>query len=162
MILKKALAKAWHYFNNLKIGEIRHFHRIMVINKEYCYLSGMKRIKDNKIEFCIIISFNKPKESLEKDVKRWQIETLFKAFKSSGFNLEETHVTQIDRIEKLVLLVMLAFVWCYKIGDYIDTKIKAIRMTKQGNRAVSIFKYGLDYLSRILISGTNQFKINIY
>lgn len=45
---KKALAKAWHYFNNLKIGEIRHFHRIMVINKEYCYLSGMKRIKDNK------------------------------------------------------------------------------------------------------------------
>lgn len=95
---------------------------------------------------------------MEKDVKRWQIETLFKAFKSSGFNLEETHVTQIDRIEKLVLLVMLAFVWCYKIGDYIDTKIKAIRMTKQGNRAVSIFKYGLDYLSRILISGTNQFK----
>jgi len=159
---KQALAKAWHYFNNLKIGEIRHFHRIMVINKEYCYLSGMKRIKDNKIEFCIIISFNKPEESLEKYVKRWQIETLFKAFKSSGFNLEETHVTQIDRIEKLVLLVMLAFVWCYKIGDYIDTKIKAIRITKQGNRAVSIFKYGLDYLSRILISGTNQFKINIY
>ena len=24
------------------------------------------------------------------------------------------------------------------------------------------FKDGLDYLSRILISGTNQFKINIY
>ena len=159
---KQALAKAWHYFNNLKIGEIRHFHRIMVINDEYCYLSGMKRIKDNKIEFCIIISFNKPEESLEKYTKRWQIETLFKAFKSSGFNLEDTHVTQMDRIEKLVLLVMLAFVWSYKIGDYIDTKIKAIRITKQGNRAVSIFKYGLDYLSRILISGTNQFKINIY
>ena len=35
-------------FQHLKIGEIRHFHRIMVINKEYCYLSGMKRIKDNK------------------------------------------------------------------------------------------------------------------
>ena len=159
---KQALAKAWHYFNNLKIGEIRHFYRIMVINNEYCYLSGMKTIKDNKIEFCIIISFNKPEESLEKYTKRWQIETLFKAFKSSGFNLEDTHVTQMDRIEKLVLLVMLAFVWCYKIGDYIDTKIKAIRITKQGNRTVSIFKYGLDYLSRILISGTNQFKINIY
>ena len=99
---------------------------------------------------------------MEKDVKRWQIETLFKAFKSSGFNLEETYVTQIHRIEKLVLLVILAFVWCYKIGDYIDTNIKAIRIIKHGSRAISIFKYGLDYLSRILISGTNYLKINVY
>ena len=159
---KQVLSKAWHYFNNLKIGEIRHFHRIMVINDEYCYLSGMKTIKDNKIEFCIVISFNKPEESLEKYAKRWQIETLFKAFKSSGFNLEDTHVTQMDRIEKLVLLVMLAFVWCYKIGDYIDTNIKAIRIIKHGSRAISIFKYGLDYLSRILISGINCLKINVY
>ncbi len=159
---KQVLAKAWHYFNNLKIGELRHFHRIMVINDEYCYISGMKTIKDNKIEFCIVISFNKPEESLEKYAKRWQIETLFKAFKSSGFNLEDTHVTQMDRIEKLVLLVMLAFVWCYKIGDYIDTNIKAIRIMKHGNRAISIFKYGLDYLSRILISGNNYLKINVY
>ena len=101
------------------------------------------RNENNKIEFCIIISFNKPKQSLEKYAKRWQIETLFKAFKSSGFNLEDTHVTQMDRIEKLVLLVMLAFVWCYKIGDYIDTNIKAIRIIKPGNKAVSIFKYWL-------------------
>ena len=120
------------------------------------------RNENNKIEFCIIISFNKPKESLEKYAKRWQIETLFKAFKSSGFNLEDTHVTQMDRIEKLVLLVMLAFVWCYKIGDYIDTNIKAIRIMKHDNRAISIFKYGLDYLSRILISGNNYLKINVY
>ena len=120
------------------------------------------RNENNKIEFCIIISFNKPKESLEKYAKRWQIETLFKAFKSSGFNLEDTHVTQMDRIEKLVLLVMLAFVWCYKIGDYIDTNIKTIRIIEQGSRAISIFKYGLDYLSRILISGINYLKINVY
>ena len=79
-----------------------------------------------------------------------------------NFNLEDTHVTQMDRIEKLVLLVMLAFVWCYKIGDYIDTNIKAIRIIKHGSRTLSIFKYGLDYLSRILILGTNHLKINIY
>ena len=120
------------------------------------------RNENNKIEFCIVISFNKPEESLEKYAKRWQIETLFKAFKSSGFNLEDTHVTQMDRIKKLVLLVMLAFVWCYKIGDYIDTNIKAIRIIKHGSRAISIFKYGLDYLSRILISGINCLKINVY
>ncbi len=43
--------------------------------------------------------------------------------KSSGFNIEDTHVIALDRLEKLMLLVMIAFVWCYKIGDFIDIRI---------------------------------------
>jgi len=35
-------------------------------------------------------------------IKRWQIETLFKAFKSSGFNIESTHVTDQKKLEKLL------------------------------------------------------------
>lgn len=46
--------------------------------------------------------------------------------KKSGFNLEDTHVTHQDRLAKLLMLVVIAFVWCYKIGDYIYQKIKAI------------------------------------
>ena len=38
----------------------------------------------------------------------------------------------------------------------------AIRIIKHGSKAISIFKYGLDYLSRILISGINCLKINVY
>ena len=34
---------------------------------EYCYLSGVKTIENNgKIGYCILISFNKPDEGLEK------------------------------------------------------------------------------------------------
>src|SRR5690606_7894172 len=131
----------------------------MQIQGEYCYLSGMKTVKDGKLDFCIVVSFNKPDEALEKYRQRWQIETLFRGLKSSGFNLEDTHVTHLDRLEKLILLVMVAFVWCYKIGDYIDKQIKPIPVKKHGNRAVSIFKYGLDYLARVLISNVNQFNI---
>jgi hypothetical protein len=36
--------------------------------------------------------------------------------KSSGFDIEKTHLQDIQRIEKLILLEMIAFVWCYKIG----------------------------------------------
>lgn len=57
------------------------------------------------------------KKALNTYKVRWQIETLFKAFKSSGFNIEDTHLQKIDRHEKLV---MIAFVWCYNIGDYIN------------------------------------------
>lgn len=152
--------KAWHLFNNLKVGQFQHYNKIMQIRGEYCYLSGMKTIKDGKVDFCIVVSFNKPDEALEKYKQRWQIETLFRGLKSSGFNLEDTHVTHLDRLEKLVLLVMVAFVWCYKIGDYIDTEIKPITIKKHRNRAVSVFKYGLDYLARVLISDSNYFNIN--
>lgn len=152
--------KAWHLFNALKIGQFQHYNKIMQIRGEYCYLSGMKTIKDGKVDFCIVVSFNKPDEALEKYRQRWQIETLFRGLKSSGFNLEDTHVTHLDRLEKLILLVMVAFVWCYKIGDYIDTQIKPIAIKKHGNRAVSVFKYGLDYLTRVLISESNYFNIN--
>lgn len=152
--------KAWHLFNSLKVGELRHYDKIMKLSDEYCYLSGMKTIRDGKLEFCIVISFNKPEEALAKYKQRWQIETLFRGLKSSGFNLEDTHVVHLDRLEKLIALVMIAFIWCYKIGDYIDANVKQIPIKKHGSRAVSIFKYGLDYLSRVLISGCNYYNIN--
>ena len=153
---------AWHLFNNMKLGELRHYSRIVKMHGEYCYLSGMKTIKDGKVDFCIVVSFNKPNEALDYYSKRWQIETLFKALKTSGFNLEDTHVTHLDRLEKLIMLVMVAFVWCYKIGDYIDKEIKGISIKKHGRRAISIFKYGLDYLPECLLSGRNKLKFNIY
>ncbi|OYU82767.1 MAG: IS4 family transposase, partial [Flavobacterium sp. BFFFF2] len=119
-----------------------------------CYLSGSKTIdRERKVDFLIIVSFNKPEQAMAYYKQRWQIETLFKGLKSSGFNIEDTHVTDLDRLEKLFSLIMIAFVWCYKIGDYIDQNIKKIKIKKHGRRAVSIFKYGLDYLSRFLLTG---------
>lgn len=151
----------WHLFNNLKVGEIKHYDKIVKMHGEYCYVSAIKTITDGKIDFCIIVSYNKPSQALDYYALRWQIETLFKGLKTSGFNLEETHVTHLERIEKLLSLVMIAFVWCYKIGDHIDRNIKPISIKKHGRRAVSVFKYGLDYLSECLLSGFNKLDINL-
>jgi len=40
-----------------------------------------------------------------------QIESAFKALKTSGFNIEDTHLTDIDRVYKLLSLVLIAFAW---------------------------------------------------
>ena len=50
---------------------------------------------------------------------------------------------------------MIALVWCYIIDDFIDSEIKPIKIKKHGNSAISIFKYGLDYLSRVFMSNCN-------
>ena len=153
--------KAWHLFNNLKVGELRHYQRIVKMHGQLCYLSGTKTIKDGRIEYLILVSFNRPDQALEYYGKRWQVETLFRGLKSSGFNIEDTHVIALERLEKLMLLVMIAFVWCYKIADFIDTQIRPIKIKKHGRRAVSVCKYGLDYLSRVLLTGYNELNINL-
>ncbi len=38
--------------------------------------------------------------------------------KTSGFNLEDTHLTDIDRIEKLIAIVTIAFCWAYLVGIF--------------------------------------------
>jgi len=152
---------ARHLFHNLGLGELRHYPKIVKMHGQYCYLSGGKTIRDGKLDLCIIVSFNKPEQAAEYYKGRWQIETLFRALKTSGFNLEDTHVTRSERLEKLIMLVMIAFVWCYKIGDFIDTQIKAIRIKKHGRRALSVFRYGLEYISKYLLSGVNRYNLNL-
>lgn len=90
---KQSEIKAFWLFNNLKINHCCHYPRIVKLHGQLCYLSGCKTINsDGKLEFIIIVSFNKPQEALIHYKKRWQIESLFKSLKSSGFNIEDTYV----------------------------------------------------------------------
>ena len=70
-------------------------------------LSEITTMREGKVDFVIIVSYNRPEEALAYYRDRWQIEILFRALKTSGFNLENTHVTNPDRLEKLILLMML-------------------------------------------------------
>ena len=159
---QKEVCASW-LFNNLKINEVYHYPKIVYLNGQLCYLSGKKTVtRENGIELLILVSYNKPEESLEYYKIRWQIETLFRSLKSSGFNIEDTHVTNQERLEKLFLLVMIAFTWCYLIGDYIDSAFKKIKTKTHGRRAISIIKSGLDHISRVFLANVNKYEIDVY
>lgn len=140
-------------FNRLGVGESMHYPKFVEINGRYCYLSATRSRKRNEVpELLVIISFNRNEQSFINYRERWLVETLFKSMKSSGFNIEDTHLQDIRRIEKLLCLVMIALVWCYKVGDYLDRHVKSIPIKKHGHRAKSVFKYGLEYISNILFN----------
>jgi len=102
--------KAFVMFAGLKCGECKILYRIFRVNGQLCYLSASKlNGKNGKPELQIIISFNKPEDAQDYYKERWQIETAFKGLKSSGFNIEQTHLTDLVRIQKLFTIVMLAF-----------------------------------------------------
>jgi len=71
--------------------------------------------------------------------------------KTSGFHIEDTHLTDLDRVEKLFSLVLVAFVWAYKAGIYLDS-IRPIKIKAQGRKAYSLFKYGLNFLANALFN----------
>lgn len=158
----KQIKASW-LFNNVLIGEIRVLNHIYYVNDQLCYLSASKiKNKEGKPELQVLVSFNKPENAHKIYKERWQIETAFKALKSSGFNIEDTHLTDIERIEKLFALVIMAFTWAYKIGIYIDENIKPIRVLNNGKRAKSLFKYGLQYISTCLLNAYYKDVINIF
>ncbi len=92
--------------------------------------------------------------------KRWEIETLFGCLKSKGFNFEDTHMVNPARINKLLVLLTMAFCWAHKVGEWRHEE-KPLRIKKHGRKAQSLFRYGLDYLRDILLnqncSHNNQF-----
>lgn len=78
--------------------------------------------------------------------------------KNQGWRFEETHVINLKRIEKLLVLLAIGFVWAHKIGEW-KAKIKPIALKKLRNQKRpqnSFFRLGLDVLRDLL----TNFKIN--
>jgi len=155
--------KATWLFSDLKLNETKFLHSIYYVNNQLCYLSASKiKNKEGTPEFQIIISFCKPEIAQKIYKERWQIETAFRAMKTSGFNIEDTHLTEIERIEKLVAIVTIAFTWAYLVGIYLHEQVKPIRTLNNGKRAKSFFKYGLTYIATLLLNSEFQSDIDIF
>lgn len=159
---KRKRVKASHLFNRLTINETSYLKKIYYVNNQLCYLSASKiKDKQGKPELQILVSFKKPENAIESYKRRWQIETAFRALKSSGFNITHTHLTDIKRIDKLVAIVLLAFLWAYKLGIYLHENVKPIRKLKHGHKAKSLFKYGLEHIANSLLNPYRQKVFNI-
>ena len=77
---------------------------------------------------------------------RWGIEQLFSHLKKRGFNLEDTHMTDTKKIEKLFALVSLAFLFSYAWG----CELRSIRKQTSSMKRKSHFRLGLEGILRML------------
>jgi hypothetical protein len=86
---------------------------------------------------------------------RWQIETMFKALKSSGFNMEDTHITDPLRLETLFSVMAIAFTIAYDIGDEYE-KVHPQTLKKHGYKPKATFRIGLDLILHWFINYKNK------
>ena len=82
--------------------------------------------------------------------------------KSSGFNVEDTRLADIDRIERLLAILTIAFLWAYLVCIFKDRFIKHIRTLNNGWKAFSFFKNELDTIASALLNTDRTTDIDIF
>lgn len=84
---------------------------------------------------------------------RFRIECMFRFLKSKGFRWEDTHMLLHDRLDRLVCLLVIVFVWCVLVGYG-----GKIRSNKYGRLVRARFGLGLSLLTRAFCQAGTVFE----
>ncbi len=141
-----------HMFAHLRPGEVLALRKRRFLYGHRLFVCAVAPSKGD--DMVILVGSEETHRALAFYGKRWQIETLFAALKSRGFNLESTHLTDKERVSKLIGLLSIAFTWAYRVGQWLDREVKPIAIKSHGRRAQSVFRYGLDHLKVIILNHT--------
>ena len=105
----------WREFRGLGQGKTRVLRVPRTLWGLPVYLSA-KRLDDD--EWLIVASDRFASQAIAEYARRWEIETLFAALKSHGFDLERTRLTDPERLERLIALLALAALWAVHVGHW--------------------------------------------
>lgn len=159
-INKKKLFTAKKIFKDLNPKTHKIFNMAVDVFGQRVFLAGSR---SERGELMIVATNQNPKNAIPIYLRRWEIECLFSSLKGRGFRFEETHMTTLERVEKLMAVLAIGFCWAHKIGEWKAVK-KAIRIKRHrdSNRPQnSFFRYGFDFIRDLLVNPRgklNQFK----
>lgn len=129
-----------------------------------CWVFGLRLCiavtKSKEGELVVLVCNADPDKALLRYAQRWQVETLFSALKSRGFNLEDTHLTTAERLDKLLALLAIAFAWAHLIGEWCYQQ-RPLKLKKHGYLPKSYFKRGLDTLRSAILAGYAPARISL-
>ena len=146
------LMKARRLLSRGKIGEAINCRRARKLWSVPVRLSGRRKADGDNV---IVVSSENVTELLSNYRLRWQIETLFGCLKTRGFCLEATHLTETERISRLLCLLSLAFCWAM-LGGQLATARKPLKRKKHGRLEKSVFRAGIDYVRWLLCRPANN------
>lgn len=138
-------------FRDLKPGQSRRLRKPRLVYGQWVFVATLRLETD----YLIVVSNTSAQEALEIYRLRWGIEGMVAALKSRGFNFEETHLVDRERIAKLVALLALAFTWAHLVGQWL-AQAKPPKIKNHGRPARSLFRLGLDELQYVLLNLAHQ------
>ena len=83
---------------------------------------------------------------------RMGIEQSFRDDKSGGFDLAHTRLQHAQRIDRLLLALSIATLWCHELGEFVLQQGEPARclVDPAHKRTLSLFQLGLRWLKRFL------------
>lgn len=83
---------------------------------------------------------------------RMDIEQSFRDDKSGGFDMDHTRLVHPERLERLLLAVAIATLWCHEVGQFVICAGETLRrrIDPAHVRELSIFQLGLRWIKRCL------------
>jgi len=125
------------------------------------WLTGMEMMPQNRLCFAarrirqgelIIVATNTgcARQALNTYRRRWGIECLFSDTKRRGFNLEDTHITDPEKLTTLIAIIAMAVTWSCRCASQTMGR-KAIGRKAHGRRHKSWFRTGFDTLRNWII-----------
>ena len=98
----------------------------------------------------MVVATEDPGSMVADYYRRWGIEVMFGNLKSRGFDMESTHMTKPERMNKLMGLLALACTWCLAVGHWEYGEASELPLNKHYRPEKSLFRLGLDLLRRAL------------
>ena len=106
-------------------------------------------------EYLILVSDTPLKHQGRMYAERWGIEVFFGCCKRRGFNFEDTHLTKLERINTLIYLLGIAFIWAFKTGEIEvreGDRVPVKWVNERRTKLFSIFRVGLDRLRQKILN----------
>jgi hypothetical protein len=155
---KGTCAPALHFFRSLPLSTDCTLHGPRLVCGQMLWVTGMRLPSG---DYLIVVSDDQSDQVMEAYKKRWKIEVLFEALKSRGFNFEDTHLKEENRLQTLFAVLAMAFCWAYHVGAW-RHEVKPIRIKKHQRPAKSIFRYGFDWIRQALFNPQDQTELLAY
>lgn len=142
---------------NVKPGRRRYFQQVQLTQtaklRTNLSLTWTQEQAKHKPELLAVIS-DRPacRTRLSEYGERMDIEQSFRDDKSGGFDMAHTRLQHPERLERLLLALAIATLWCHELGEFVlDIGESARRQIDPGpTRQLSLFQLGLRWLKRAL------------
>lgn len=136
------IVKAGRLCRTLKINERVELKGRRRLWTQEVYIAVCRKPDGNNV---LVISNEASGQILKEYGERWKIETLFGILKTRGFCLEETHLTKVERVGKLLSILTIAVSWALLAGEF-ESQVKLPKTKSHGRVEKSLFRLGFDAL----------------
>jgi hypothetical protein len=94
----------------------------------------------------LVSNMSSAEEAIDYYQKRFRIETFFSDQKSRGFNIQKSHLTDPQRLSRLLIAACLAYIWVVYLGSLCDKEGWREIIHRKKRCDLSLFQLGLRLL----------------